>query len=202
MRVCEIFRSIQGEGTMQGSPCTFLRLAGCNLKCRWCDTPYAQEGGTELTAEEVLEGINSLGGHRICITGGEPLLQSDELVPLVKDLAMEGREIEIQTNGTQGFSSVQRFARICMDVKCPSSGERSDLGLLRTITAKDSVKFVVLDSNDMEYAEGVIGTHRIEGEIFISPVHGTDFSGIVARIIRNDLPVRFQLQLHKLIGVR
>lgn len=202
MKVCEIFRSIQGEGAGQGSPCTFLRLAGCNLRCRWCDTPYAQNGGADTRPEQVLEELHSLGGLYVCITGGEPLLQSDELLPLVDELAAEGKEIEIQTNGTQDFSKFQRYASICMDVKCPSSGEESDLDLLRSITVKDSVKFVVLDLKDLEYAEEVIGMYRIEGEIFISPVYGIDFSEIVERIIHNDLPVRFQLQLHRLIGVR
>lgn len=202
MRVSEIFRSLQGEGPGQGRPCTFVRLAGCNLRCSWCDTPYAQEGGAEMDQEEVLSHVSALGGSYVCITGGEPLLQREAVLRLSRRLADGGSEVEIWTNGTIQFSELQEAARICMDVKCPSSGERSDLRLLEYLREEDSVKFVVADLHDLEYAEEVLSCHEIRGEIFVSPVHGIPYGDLIGYLIRHDLPVRFQLQLHRLVGVR
>jgi 7-carboxy-7-deazaguanine synthase len=204
MRVAEVFRSLQGEGRNQGRPTVFLRLAGCNLACAWCDTAYAREGGEELDADTVLEQIRETAGpcRRLCVTGGEPLLQQHELVPVVATLASEGYAIEIETNGTIDFAPVQAHAAITMDVKCPSSGETSDLSLLARLRPGDAVKFVVGDLADLAYMENVLGAHPTEAEVYVSPVHGADAGPIVARILDRDLPVRFSLQLHKLIGVR
>ncbi len=202
MRTCEIFRSIQGEGRSQGRPCTFLRLTGCNLRCRWCDTLYALEGGTEKSEEEIEREIASFGGRLLCITGGEPLLQGEELLRLVSSLAGNGYSIEIETNGTIDFSAFQPCASITMDVKCPSSGEKSDVSLLARISPADSVKFVVQDRNDCEYAAGVLKRHPVRGEIFFSPVYGTDPRIAASFLLDSDLPARIQLQLHKILGVR
>jgi 7-carboxy-7-deazaguanine synthase len=204
MRVIEIFRSIQGEGRNQGRPTTFLRLGGCNLACRWCDTANAREGGDELDAAAVIAAIRDASGscRRLCVTGGEPLLQQDALIPVLASLADEGYAIECETNGTIEFSSCQSLATITMDVKCPSSGEKSDLDLLARLRPEDSVKFVVADTADLEYAEETLRVHPTRAEIFVSPVHGADVAPLVARIIEEDLPVRFSLQLHKHIGVR
>jgi 7-carboxy-7-deazaguanine synthase len=202
MKIAEIFESLQGEGRNQGRPCLFIRLSGCNLACDWCDTAYAREGGTEMSLDAVLEEVWRANLPYICITGGEPLLQADELEPLLASLHKMGIAIDIETNGTIDFSRFLPYAAICMDVKCPSSGEKSDLSLLETIREEDSVKFVVNDITDCRYAQVVMETHRIAGEIFFSPVFGTDYTPITKFILNHDLPVRFQLQLHKVIGVK
>jgi 7-carboxy-7-deazaguanine synthase len=202
MIVSEIFRSLQGEGKNQGRPCTFIRLAGCNLRCAWCDTAYAWEGGQEMSVIEVLDRVWLQNGKHICITGGEPLLQREELLELLKKFDLHGYTVEIETNGTRDFRDMQPYASICMDVKCPSSGEKSDLSLLAYITPRDCVKFVVADEDDLLYARAVMSRYDIRGEIFISPVEGSDYRAIADYVVKENLPVRFQLQLHKILGVK
>ncbi|HQC34143.1 MAG TPA: radical SAM protein, partial [Methanoculleus sp.] len=163
MIVSEIFRSLQGEGRNQGRPCTFIRLAGCNLRCAWCDTSYAWEGGMRMSVAEVLDRVWLLNGKQICITGGEPLLQRDEVAGLLEKFDRHGYTVEIETNGTQDFRDMQAFASICMDVKCPSSGEQSDLSLLPFIGRRDCVKFVVADEDDFLYARAVMARYDIRG---------------------------------------
>lgn len=201
MIVSEIFRSLQGEGKNQGRPCTFIRLAGCNLRCAWCDTPYALKGGEEMSVGQVLDRVWLLRGTYICITGGEPLLQRAEVIELLKKFKLHGYSVEIETNGSLDFREMQHYASVCMDVKCPSSGETSDLSLLPGITARDSVKFVVADMDDLLYARAVMGNYRIRGDLFISPVEGTDYRAIAEYIVNENLPVRFQVQLHKILGM-
>ena len=202
MKIAEIFRSLQGEGKNQGKPCLFIRLAGCNLHCHWCDTPYAQSGGEEINIETVLEQLMRVNPTYICFTGGEPLLQADDLEPLLVLLYKRGTAIDIETNGTINFTRLQPYASICMDVKCPSSGEQSDLTLLDVLRVQDSVKFVVKDMTDCQYARDTIMSQRIIGEIFLSPVFGSDYQTIAKFILENNLPVRFQIQLHKIIGMK
>jgi 7-carboxy-7-deazaguanine synthase len=202
MLICEIFRSIQGEGKNQGRPCTFIRFAGCNLRCSWCDTPQSWEGGLDYSCTQVLEKVRSYKGTYACITGGEPLLQGDDVCMLGYALQEMGYTIDIETNGTIDFRPFQPFASICMDVKCPSSGEKSDVDLLSYITEDDTVKFVVKDIPDCRYAADIIREHDIAGEIFISPVYGSPPGEIASFILEFDLPVRLQLQLHRILGMR
>lgn len=202
MKIAEIFSSLQGEGKNQGKPCLFIRLAGCNLNCTWCDTKYARDGGIEMSLDSVLEQVWRVNPSYVCITGGEPLVQAGALEPLLSSLHKRRTEIDIETNGTIDFSRLQQYASVCMDVKCPSSGEESNLRLLEKIRPQDSVKFVVNNEADCRYAQGVMDSHRIAGECFFSPVFGTDYKAIMKFILINNLPVRFQLQLHKLIGVK
>lgn len=202
MKIAEIFLSLQGEGLRQGTPCLFVRLSGCNLACRWCDTQYARSGGTETSCDKILEEVWRQNPRSVCITGGEPLLQNDALLPLLVSLHRRGIAIDIETNGTIDFTPVQPYASVCMDVKCPSSGEKSDLSLLAKIRPQDSVKFVVGGPEDCRYAQEVLARHAIAGECFFSPVCGTDYNTIVRFILDNNLPVRFQLQLHKVLGVK
>ncbi len=201
MKVDEIFRSIQGEGLNQGRPCTFVRFSGCNLDCIWCDTRRARSGGEEMDRDAILARVREMGGRYVCITGGEPLLQGLPLLSLVMDLFSAGYLIDIETNGTIGFSGYQPYASICMDVKCPSSGEGSDLSLLTLLSDRDSAKFVVADRADCEYAARVMQTHPHRGQVFFSPVEGADPLEIARFLIREDLPARLQLQIHKVIGV-
>jgi 7-carboxy-7-deazaguanine synthase len=202
MKIVEIFWSLQGEGKNQGKPCQFIRLAGCNLHCSWCDTEYACSGGREMGPDAILEQVWRKNPPYICITGGEPLLQAAELEPILANISRKGIMIDIETNGTIDFTSLQPYASICMDVKCPSSGEQSDLSLLGRIRPRDSVKFVVRDDADCRYALGVMTSRKIAGEIFFNPVSGSNYSDIVQFILTNNLPVRFQIQLHKIIGIK
>jgi 7-carboxy-7-deazaguanine synthase len=156
----------------------------------------------EMNLDFILEQVWRINPSYVCITGGEPLQQADELEPLLVSLHKRGTTIDIETNGTLGFERFQPFASICMDVKCPSSGEHSNLALLDAIRQQDSVKFVVMDEADCRYAQEIITTYRIRGEIFLSPVFGSDYSVITKFILVNNLPVRFQIQLHKIIGVK
>lgn len=201
MKIAEIFQSLQGEGINQGRPCLFIRLAGCNLRCRWCDTPASQDGGIEMSTGAIAECVTKSGLPYVCITGGEPLLQGECLEPLLHALHERGIFIDIETNGTLDFARFQPYASICMDVKCPSSGETSDLSLLAGIRPEDCVKFVVGDEADCRYALGIMEANAIAGEIFFSPVFGTDYRQIADFVLENNLPVRFQIQLHKIIGV-
>jgi len=202
MKISEIFYSLQGEGREQGKPCMFIRCAGCNLNCRWCDTGYARSGGIEMSTDAILEQLLRIKPRQVCITGGEPLLQEEALPPLLASLHTRGTAIDIETNGTIDFSRLQQYASICMDVKCPSSGEESDLNLLAKIRECDSVKFVVADEEDCRYANEVMNARPIRGEIFFSPVYGADYQPIIRFILKNCLPVRFQVQLHKIVGVK
>ena len=202
MKIAEIFLSLQGEGVRQGTPCLFVRLAGCNLACRWCDTQYARSGGTETSCDKILEEVWRQNPRSVCITGGEPLLQTEALLSLLVSLHRRGIAIDIETNGTIDITPVQPYASVCMDVKCPSSGEKSDLSLLAKIRPHDSVKFVVGNLDDCRYAQEVLACHAIAGECFFSPVYGSDYDTVVRFILDNNLPVRFQLQLHKILGVK
>jgi len=201
LKVSEIFRSIQGEGLRQGRPCTFVRLAGCNLRCTWCDTKGSLTGGDLFSPDDLLKEVRQIPGSYVCITGGEPLLQEAGLKILLKALAELHYIIDIETNGTIPFTEIQKYAAVCMDVKCPSSGERSMLELLSDIRIKDCVKFVVADIADCCYASDILDANRIKGECFVSPVYGSDYRGIAEYILEKDLPVRMQLQLHRIIGV-
>jgi 7-carboxy-7-deazaguanine synthase len=202
MRISEIFRSLQGEGRDQGLITTFVRLAGCNLDCRWCDTPYAKDGGKEVPVEDVLRAVEFLPCRRVCITGGEPLLQREAVRELAKRLHGAGYRVGIETNGTIDFSPLRPHAAVCMDVKCPSSGEESDLSLLSLIGPGDSVKFVVGDAGDLAYARQVMADHPLRGEYLVSPVFGSDYGSLARLVLDWNLPARFQVQLHKILGVK
>jgi len=156
MRIIEIFKSIQGEGVRQGLPCVFVRFAGCNLNCRWCDTPHARDmrSGEEMTKQEIISQVEALGCRYMCITGGEPMLQAAGVIDLSKAFHEKGFTIDIETNGSIDFREVQKYASICMDVKCPSSGEAgaSDISLVSYLNEDDALKFVVEDENDCRYA--------------------------------------------------
>ena len=202
MMISEVFRSLQGEGISQGRPCTFIRCAGCNLSCCWCDTPYARQGGVEISVGEVLEQVDSYRSAYVCITGGEPLLQRDDILSLTRALHQKEILVDIETNGTRDFSALQPYAAICMDVKCPSSGEESDLSLLHKLNPKDAVKFVVKGEEDCRYLTSILTSYPIQGEVFVSPVYGTNYRYIADYILEHDLPVRFQVQLHRFLGIR
>ncbi len=203
--VCEVFKSIQGETSYAGLPCGFVRTAGCNLECSWCDTEYARSGeGRDRGTESVARELGAFGTRLVCITGGEPLLQTDAVVALSKRLLQDGHTVLVETNGTQDISPLPRGAVRIMDVKCPGSGESGktlprNLELLRP---QDEVKFVISDREDFEWAVEFIDRHALgEGpEVLFAPVWGRLEGRRLAQwILRAGLEVRLQLQLHKFL---
>jgi 7-carboxy-7-deazaguanine synthase len=198
LTISEIFYSIQGESTYAGLPCTFVRLAACDLRCRWCDTPYAFTGGTSMTVTDVIEAVLRTQTSLVEITGGEPLLQND-VYPLMAGLL--GR-------GLGGHVSLDRVppgvVRI-IDVKCPSSGEshRNHWANLDVLTSTDQVKFVIQDHDDYVFARDVLQRHDLAtrcATVLFSPAHGVLPSReLAAWILADRLPVRLQLQVHKFI---
>lgn len=201
MKIAEIFTSLQGEGLTSGYPTIFIRLAGCNLSCSYCDTPASRQGGSDIAVREVAERALVEKPHYVCITGGEPLLQKNEVAELSRQLISAGKTVSIETNGTVPFDDLPDNVSICMDVKCPSSGETSDINLLASLKPTDSVKFVVGTGDDLQYVENVIVNNPTKAEIFISPIYGTDYQRIASYILSRNLPARMQLQLHKFIGL-
>lgn len=203
MRINEIFKSIQGESSSAGLPVVFVRLTGCNLRCQWCDTKYAYDEGVNVTVDEVMEKIAAFGLKSVQITGGEPLLQ-EEVYELMERLFDLGYMVSVETNGSIDLSKVDNRVIKIVDIKCPSSGESGQMYFnnLNYLLKSDEVKFVIKDRGDYEWAKGVIERFDLLGKcsILVSPV----FGGIEPRqlaewILEDNLNVRLQIQLHKLI---
>jgi len=200
----EIYRSIQGESSFAGLPCTFIRLTGCNLRCSWCDTPQAFQGGTRLSREAVLDQALALGTQLVELTGGEPLLQPQSR-PLMKDLCEAGKTVLLETSGERDISDIDpRVVRI-MDLKAPGSGEsaRNRWQNLPLLTKNDEVKFVLLDRADYAWAREIIlgeKLHEKVREVLLSAVHGKlETKQLVEWTLDDQLPVRVQVQMHKYI---
>lgn len=202
--VHEIYASVQGESSFVGVPCTFVRLTGCNLRCTWCDTPQAFYGGTRMKRSEVLERALSFATPLVELTGGEPLLQPGA-IPLLRELAEAGRTVLLETSGERDISLVDPRVHRIVDLKAPGSGEheRNRWSNVDHLTKRDEVKMVLADRADYEWARAVIREHRLHErarEILISPVHGAvDPKQLVAWMLEDHLPARFQLQLHKVV---
>lgn len=204
LTINEIFHSIQGESTHAGRPCVFVRLTACDLRCSWCDTPYAFHEGHKLSVEEVVVQVRGFGCDVVEITGGEPLLQKD-VYPLMDCLLGEGQTVMLETGGHLSVDLVpDRVIRI-IDVKCPGSGEsaKNHWPNLDRLRPADEVKFVVKDRADYDYAREVVARHALVGRcaaVHLSPVHGVlDASQLAAWVLEDRLKVRVQLQLHKFI---
>jgi 7-carboxy-7-deazaguanine synthase len=204
LTVFEIYRSIQGESTHAGRPCVFVRLAACDLRCEWCDTPYAFTGGRKMSVDEVLAAVEAAGPGDVELTGGEPLLQR-EAIPLLEALVATGRDVLLETGGHLPIDDVPDEVVTILDVKCPGSGEAAKMHWpnLDQLSRRDEVKFVVRDRADFEYACDVIRRHdltRRAGAVLISPVHGVLDPALLATwVLASALPVRLQLQAHKYI---
>jgi 7-carboxy-7-deazaguanine synthase len=203
----EIYRSIQGETSFAGRPCTLVRLSGCNLRCRWCDTPQAFQGGTRLSRAEVLRRALELATPIVLVTGGEPLLQP-AAIPLLAELCDAGRTVMLETSGERDISGVDPRVHRIVDMKAPGSGEchRNRYENLTLLGPRDQLKLVLAGRDDYEWAralivrEGVIGR---AGEVLLSPVHGElDPRQLVEWTLEDGLNVRVQLQLHKYIWGR
>jgi 7-carboxy-7-deazaguanine synthase len=201
--VNEIFYSIQGESTFAGRPCVFVRLAGCNLRCSYCDTTYAFYEGTRLGLEEILGKVRDFPCRLVEVTGGEPLLQPNVL-PLLSALCDLQYTVLLETSGALDIGPVDPRVHRIMDLKCPSSGEchRNRMGNLELLTPRDEVKFVIGTEEDFQWAQEQLSGAWVRrvGAVLFSPVFGVLDPAILARwILDAGLPVRLQLQLHKYI---
>jgi 7-carboxy-7-deazaguanine synthase len=209
LRVTEIFHSIQGESTWAGVPCTFVRLTGCPLRCVWCDTEYAFHGGTRMTFDDILAEVGSHSAEVVEITGGEPLAHPGA-VRLADALLASGYTVLVETSGAFDVAPLDARVHKIMDLKCPGSGEshRNRWENLEHLTDRDEIKFVVKDRADYEWARHTIGERGLDARVrsgslralLVSPVWGAvDLEDLARWILEDGLPVRFQLQLHKLI---
>ena len=203
MRIHEIFFSLQGETSRVGLPTVFVRLTGCPLRCGYCDTAYAFQGGENMSREQVLQRVASYGARHVTVTGGEPLAQKGCL-PLLTALCDQGYDVSLETSGSLDVSGVDPRVAVILDIKTPGSGEVqknlwSNLGHLR---AKDEVKLVLCDREDYDWAKQVLAEHAIPEKcsVLLSPVHGQLDPTVLAEwILQDRLPVRMQVQLHKLL---
>ncbi len=203
LTVNEVFFSIQGEGTRAGRPCAFVRLTGCPLRCAWCDTTYAFHEGRRREEEEVIAEIGRWPTRLLCLTGGEPLAQPAAF-SFVSRLADGGWEVTVETSGAISLERLDRRAVAVMDVKTPGSGEnaRMDWSNLERLKASDEAKFVLDGRADYEWARDLVRAQRLADRctVLFSPVHGRLDPGALGRwILEDGLPVRLQLQLHKLL---
>ena len=204
LTVNEIFYSIQGESTYAGRPCVFVRLTACDLRCSWCDTPYAFVEGRKVSVDDLVREVQRHDCPLVEITGGEPLLQED-VYPLMDRLLADGKTVLIETGGHLSVERIPAAVVKVMDIKCPGSGEadRADWKNLDRLRGQDQVKFVIRDRVDYEYARDVLRRHdlarRCAATLF-SPVHGVlDPKQLAMWVLDDGLPVRVQLQLHKYI---
>ena len=204
LTINEIFHSIQGESTYAGKPCVFVRLTACDLRCRWCDTPYAFHEGRKMSIDEVVARVEEFGCPTVEITGGEPLLQPD-VHPLMARLLASGKTVLLETGGHRSIAGVPEGVIRIMDIKCPGSGEsaKNDWANLHRLTPRDQVKFVIADRADYEYARGFLEREHLAercGAVLFSPVHGElALRDLAEWVLADRLPVRLQLQLHKYI---
>jgi 7-carboxy-7-deazaguanine synthase len=209
VQVTEIFHSIQGESTWAGVPCTFVRLTGCPLRCVWCDTAYAFHGGERMTLDQVLDAVRAKPADVVEITGGEPLahLAAYELAEL---LLGDGYTVLVETSGAIDVAPLDERVHKIMDLKCPGSGEshRNRWENLDHLTERDEVKFVIKDRTDYEWMRDTIRARGLDRRVetgslralLASPVWGNvDLEALAGWILEDALPVRFQVQLHKLI---
>lgn len=202
--VSEIFASIQGESSWAGLPCVFVRLAGCNLDCRWCDTPYARDGGREQSLAAILTAVKEWDIPLVEITGGEPL-QQEKCPDLAVALLAEGYQVLVETNGSLPISRLPEGVIRIMDIKCPDSGMSAsfDHSNLDALSPSDEVKFVVASRRDYDYSLEMIHNHGLEKKcrhLFFSPVLSSLPASVLAEWILTDLPpVRLHLQMHPVI---
>jgi 7-carboxy-7-deazaguanine synthase len=214
----EIYKSVQGESSFAGRPCIFVRLAGCNLRCSWCDSEYTFKGGYKMTADEIVAEIEKLAPVRLIeFTGGEPMLQERELVPLMERLLASGYELMIETSGERPLANVPKAVHKIVDVKCPGSGEGASFRLenLDALTSADEVKLVISHRDDYEFARDFIREHRLPsraGAVLLSPAFTKtpsperstvncmlDPRELVEWMLADGLDARLSLQIHKYI---
>lgn len=203
LKINEIFHSIQGESTHAGRPCVFVRLTGCNLRCTWCDTAYAFHEGSPMSVDEVVERVRGYDCRLVEVTGGEPLLQP-EVVPLLRALVERGHDVLVETGGHVPIEGVPEGVGRIVDVKCPGSGEstKNRFRNLDVLRPGDELKFVIRDRADYDWAAAVVRERGLSSKVpvLFSPVHGDlEPSDLAGWILEDRLPVRFQMQVHKVL---
>lgn len=201
--ISEIFYSLQGEASRAGLPTVFVRLTGCPLRCTWCDTEHAFSGGQRITLDEILDQVGHYDAHQICVTGGEPLAQKNCLA-LLKALCDAGYDVSLETSGALDISAVDTRVSRIVDLKAPGSGEsgKNRWQNIALLTPQDELKFVLKNRTDYEWAREAIYEHHL-GKVcplLFSAVQGElEPKALAEWILADRLPVRFQLQLHKLL---
>ena len=202
MKINEIFFSLQGEGILVGTPTIFIRLTGCNLRCSFCDTTYAYKDGTSMSISAIVKEIQKFHCFTVCITGGEPLLQKKTPI-LIDTLLKKKYLICLETNGSKTIKKLmgKKHLLISLDIKCPSSGshEKMKMDNILYLSKKDQLKFIIKNRQDYEYAINVLKKYNPVCTIFFQPVWGTNPQKIASWILRDEMPVRLSLQLHKII---
>ena len=203
LMVSEIFYSLQGESTLAGKPCLFIRLAGCDLRCSWCDTSYAFSGGTNMTMDQIMEEADKYSVRLVELTGGEPLMQ-ENVFRLMENLLESGREVMLETGGHRSISLVDSRIKIIYDIKCPGSGmsEQNKWENVVLLKPGDEIKFVITSEADYDWAVDVVGKYSLGSrhEVLFSPVSGQLEPSVLAGwILRDRLPVRLQVQLHRIL---
>jgi 7-carboxy-7-deazaguanine synthase len=219
MQITEIYKSLQGESTHAGLPCLFVRLTGCNLRCSWCDSEYAFYGGRKMTPEEVFAEVEQLSpnGGLVEITGGEPMLQEREVVPLMRQLLEGGYQVLLETSGERPLDRVPAGVIKIVDVKCPNSGEPGTFRMenLETLGDRDEIKFVLSDRADYEFARDFTQRHNLAkrvNAVLFSPAFRKEATGardsshclldpqeLADWMVADSVPARLGLQLHKFI---
>ncbi len=219
MQITEIYKSIQGESTFSGLPCVFVRLTACNLRCSWCDTEYSFYGGRKMTQEEVFNKVEELspGGGLVELTGGEPMLQEREAVPLMQRLLDAGYDLLLETSGERPLENVPKGVVKIVDVKCPGSGEGDSFRMenLETLHRNDEVKFVISGRADYEFARDFVARHGLNAKVnavLFSPAFRKEAEGartashclldpqqLAEWILEDNVPARLSLQMHKFV---
>jgi 7-carboxy-7-deazaguanine synthase len=219
MQITEIYKSVQGESTHAGVPCVFVRLTGCNLRCSWCDSEYSFYGGKKMSEDEVFLEVQRLSpnGGYVEITGGEPMLQEREVVPLMQRLLDKGYTVLLETSGERRLDMVPKGVVKIVDVKCPHSGEPDTFRVdnLETLTPRDEIKFVISDRIDFEFARDFTSRHDLArrlNAVLFSPAFAQDATGsrdtrhclmdpeqLVDWMLADNIPARLGLQIHKFI---
>ena len=203
LRITEIFHSLQGESITVGLPTVFVRLTGCPLRCQYCDTAYAFNGGELTSLDSIIESVSSYACQHVCVTGGEPLAQPG-CITLLKRLCDAGLSVSIETSGARPIAEVDKRVTIVMDLKTPGSGEceKNLLDNIPHLKPSDQIKFVLCSEEDYQWACHMLSEHQLtkKAHILFSPSWGQLNPTLLADWIINDrLPVRFQLQLHKIL---
>jgi len=219
MQITEIYKSLQGESTYAGLPCVFVRLTGCNLRCSWCDSEYTFHGGRKMTSEQVMDEVSRLSpnGGLVEITGGEPMLQERDLLPLMRQLLEAGYRVLLETSGERPLQRVPSGVIKIVDVKCPDSGEGDTFNLenLEALSPQDEVKFVLSGRSDYEFARDFTHRHHLAelvNAVLFSPAFRKGATGardsshcllypqeLAEWMLADNVPARLGLQLHKFI---